>query len=581
MFLSSAVKHLSSKRIASSSSLKSVLNPVCFRRNISSNYPSATVSTLSLRRSEFFSSNSVSINLIRKISLYSTSASSTMSANSNTSPNPLSEGFNDPSLFALDSASFLSSASHLSSFEVLNVIGTLPDMQANETRQAIDLASEAFETYSKTTARQRKELLNRWHNLIAENQNDLARMISLESGKPLKEAMGEVAYGNSFIDWFAAETLRADGETIPTLAANQRIITIRQPVGVVGIVTPWNFPTAMITRKVGAALAAGCTTVIKPAAETPYSSIALANLAYRAGFPKGAISIVPTSAANVKEVGLELTTNSKVKKISFTGSTAVGKILMAQSSSTVKKTSMELGGNAPFVVFEDANIADAVTGLMVAKFRNSGQTCVCANRVFVHSSIYDNFANALAERIASDLIVGNGLEPGVTMGPLISPVAVEKMSVLINDAVSKGADVFYGNDSNSLHKNKDSSIPLNSGYFFNPVILKNVTPEMECYKNEIFGPIAALVKFDSEEHLLNLVNSNINVGLGGYLYTNDIGRIMRVSEGIEVGMIGVNTGLFSSEISPFGGVKESGIGREGSKHGISEYLNIKAITINY
>ncbi|OMJ17295.1 putative succinate-semialdehyde dehydrogenase [Smittium culicis] len=393
--------------------------------------------------------------------------------------------------------------------------------------------------------------------------------------------MGEVIYGNSFIDWFAAETLRTDGETIPTLAANQRIITIRQPVGVVGIVTPWNFPIAMITRKVGAALAAGCTAVVKPAAETPYSSIALANLAYRAGFPKGAISIVPTSAANVKDVGLELTTNSKVKKISFTGSTAVGKILMAQSSSTVKKSSMELGGNSPFVVFEDANIADAVSGLMVAKFRNSGQTCVCANRVFVHSSIYDNFANVLAERIASDLIVGNGLEPGVTMGPLISSVAVEKMSLLVNDAVGKGADIFYGNDSNSLHKNKDSSVPLNSGYFFNPVILKNVTPEMECFKNEIFGPIAALVKFDSEEHLMTLVNSNINVGLGGYLYTNDIGRIMRVSEGIEVGMIGVNTGLFSSEVSPFGGVKESGIGREGSKHGINEYLNIKAITINY
>ncbi|PVU84803.1 hypothetical protein BB560_007258 [Smittium megazygosporum] len=449
-------------------------------------------------------------------------------------------------------------------------IGSLPEMETAHVRDAIEKASKEFKSWSKITARERKLKLQKWYDLMMKNQADLARMITIESGKPLVESMGEIAYGASFIEWFSQEAIRAYGDTMPVLAPGQRMMTIKQPVGVVGIITPWNFPNAMITRKVGAALAAGCTAVVKPAAETPYSAIAMRNLAIESGIPEDAFIIVTTSS-NVTDIGLELTTNPLVKKVSFTGSTAVGKLLLKQASSTVKKSSMELGGNAPFIVFDDANLEDAVSGLMSAKFRNAGQTCVCANRIFVHSSVYDRFISMVIEKIKSKIILGHGTTPNVTFGPLISKKATERMNAIIADAKSKGAKAVQVLD---LPKE------LQEGYFYPPTILVDATSDMVASTDEIFGPICSMIKFDSEEHLLEMVNQ-VPVGLAGYFYSNNLSRVFKMAEALETGMVGVNTGLISNEVLPFGGIKESGIGREGSKYGLDEYLYLKAITLNF
>ncbi|PVZ98857.1 hypothetical protein BB558_005140 [Smittium angustum] len=450
-----------------------------------------------------------------------------------------------------------------------DIIGQLPDMGLKETTAAIEKASEAYKSWSKVGARVRKEKILAWYELILKNKEDLARMITIECGKPYPEAIGEILYGASFVEWFAQEAIRSDGDTMPILTPSQRIFTIKQPVGVVGLITPWNFPNAMITRKAGAAIAAGCTAVIKPSPETPYSAIALKNLALQAGIPDGVINIV-TTMKNVQEVGKELTTHPKIKKISFTGSTAVGKLLLSQASGSVKKPSMELGGNAPFIVFDDANINDAVDGLMICKFRNAGQTCVCANRIFVHSAIYDEFVSKAMTRMKETLKIGHGIIPGSTLGPVITEKAAAKMETILADAVSKGATV---------HEIIPESLKPQKGYFCMPKVLTDVNMDMVCAKEEIFGPICGIIKFDSEEDVLAKVN-NVPVGLAGYFYSNNISRIYRVAEAIEVGMIGVNTGLIGSEVLPFGGVKESGLGREGSKYGLDEFLQIKSIVIS-
>ena len=393
-------------------------------------------------------------------------------------------------------------------------------------------------------------MLRRWFDLIMTNQEDLARLMTLEQGKPLAESRGEVAYGAAFIEWFAEEGKRAYGDTIPSHARDKRIVVIKQPIGVVGCITPWNFPIAMITRKVGPALAAGCTVVAKPASQTPFSALALAVLAERAGIPAGVLNVVTGSAA---EIGGELTSNPTVRKISFTGSTEIGKVLMAQCAGTIKKVSLELGGNAPFIVFDDADLDAAVEGAIVSKYRNTGQTCVCANRLLVQASVYDEFADKLAAAVDA-LKVGSGLDAGVTQGPLIDDAAVEKVESHIRDAVSKGATVFKGG-----HR-----LGEGGGRFFAPTVLTGVTPEMIVAREETFGPVAPLFKFETEAEAIALANDT-EFGLAAYFYGRDIGRVWRVAEALEYGMVGINTGLISTEVAPFGGVKESGIGREGSK----------------
>jgi succinate-semialdehyde dehydrogenase/glutarate-semialdehyde dehydrogenase len=438
-------------------------------------------------------------------------------------------------------------------------IGTVPKMGAAETRRAIEAANAAWPAWRAKTAKERATILRKWFDLMMANQDDLAVLMTVEQGKPLAESKGEIAYGASFIEWFAEEGRRIYGDVIPQHQADKRIVVIKQPVGVCAAVTPWNFPNAMITRKAGPALAAGCTMVIKPATYTPYSALALCELAERAGIPKGVISVITGSSG---PIGNELTTNPIVRKFTFTGSTEVGKLLMAQCAGTVKKVSLELGGNAPFIVFDDADIDAAVEGAMMSKFRNTGQTCVCANRLYVQEGVYDKFAQKLGEKVAA-MKVGNGLEDGVMQGPLIDMKAVEKVEEHITDAVGKGARIVTGGKRHA----KGST-------FFEPTVLADVKSNMKVTHEETFGPVAPLFRFKTEQELIKLANDT-EYGLASYFYSRDIGRIWRVAEALEYGIVGINVGIISNEVAPFGGMKESGIGREGSKYGIEEFLEVK------
>ncbi len=439
------------------------------------------------------------------------------------------------------------------------VIGRVPKLGTAETRQAIEAAQRAFPAWRKKTAKERAAVLRRWFDLMMANQEDLARLMTLEGGKPLAEAKGEVAYAASFLEWFGEEAKRVYGDTIPQTQADKRLVVIKEPIGVVACITPWNFPSAMITRKAGPAIAAGCTVVLKPASQTPYSALALAELAERAGVPKGVFNVITGSA---KEIGGELTSNPIVRKLSFTGSTEIGRVLMAQCAQTIKKLSLELGGNAPFIVFDDADLDAAVVGAIASKYRNTGQTCVCANRLLVQASVYDKFAEKLVAAVKA-LKVAPGLEPGSTQGPLIDATAVEKVESHIRDAQSKGAKVLLGGKRHAL-----------GGRFFEPTILTEVTPAMAVAKEETFGPVAPLFRFKTEADAIAMANDT-EFGLAAYFFGRDIGRIWRVAEALEYGIVGINTGIISTEVAPFGGVKESGLGREGSKYGIEEYCEIK------
>jgi len=433
-----------------------------------------------------------------------------------------------------------------------------------ETRAAIDVAHEALPGWRARTAKDRAQLLRKWLDLILANQEDLARIMTAEQGKPLAETRGEVAYGAAFIEWFAEEGKRVYGDVIPTNQANRRIIVLKQPIGVVAAITPWNFPNAMITRKCAPALAAGCTFVVKPAAETPLSATALAELAHRAGIPKGVFNVITSKQAS--KVGIELTQSPKVAKFSFTGSTEIGKKLMAQCTSTVKKVSLELGGNAPFIVFDDADLDAAVEGALASKYRNMGQTCVCANRFLVQDKVYDAFAEKLKARVAQ-MKVGNGMDDGVVQGPLINIAAVEKVESLIADGVAKGAKIALGGKRHAL-----------GGTYFEPTILTGVTSDMAFAKEEIFGPVATLFRFKDETDAIRLANDT-EYGLAAYFYARDLGRVWRVAEALDYGIVGINEGIISTEVAPFGGVKESGIGREGSKYGIDDFVEIKYLAL--
>ena len=439
------------------------------------------------------------------------------------------------------------------------VIGTVPKMGTKETRLAVAAADRALPAWRSKLAKERSAILRRWFELMMANQDDLGLIMTSEQGKPLAEAKGEIAYAASFIEWFAEEAKRVYGDVIPSVWPDRRLVVIKQPVGVCAAITPWNFPAAMITRKVAPALAAGCTMVIKPATQTPHSALALAELAERAGVPKGVINILTGPA---KELGAELTSNPTVRKITFTGSTEVGRVLMQQSAETIKKISLELGGNAPFLVFDDADLDAAVEGAMISKYRNAGQTCVCANRILVQDSVYNAFADKLAAKVNA-LKVGPGTEAGVNIGPLIDEKAVAKVEEHIGDALSKGAKVIVGGRKHRL-----------GGLFFEPTVLTEVTPDMQVTREETFGPVAPLFRFKTEQEGIALANDT-EFGLASYFYARDVGRIWRVGEGLESGMVGINTGLVSNEVAPFGGVKQSGIGREGSKYGIEEYLEVK------
>ncbi|WP_288901401.1 NADP-dependent succinate-semialdehyde dehydrogenase [uncultured Sneathiella sp.] len=443
------------------------------------------------------------------------------------------------------------------------VIGTVPSMGAAETRRAIEAAKAAMPGWAGKTAKERATILRKWHDLMLENTDDLAKIMTVEMGKPLAEAKGEVAYAASFIEWFAEEGKRIYGDTIPEHQSDKRIVVIKQPIGVTVAITPWNFPIAMITRKAAPALAAGCPMVIKPAELTPFSAFAMAVLAERAGIPAGILGVVTGEAA---DIGKEMTSNPIVAKLTFTGSTAVGKLLMEQCAGTVKKTSMELGGNAPFIVFDDANLEEAVEAAIASKYRNAGQTCVCANRIYVQESIQDAFVARLTERV-KDLKVGNGLEDGVMQGPLITEAAVKKVEDHIKDALDKGATLTLGGHRHPLGHT-----------FFEPTILTGVTQEMKVAKEETFGPMAPIFTFKEEADVIAMANDT-EFGLAAYLCARDIGRIWRVSEALEYGIVGINTGIISTEVAPFGGVKQSGIGREGSKYGIDDYLEIKYMCI--
>ena len=443
-------------------------------------------------------------------------------------------------------------------------IARVPDLGAKEAAVAIDAASRALPAWSAKTAKERAIILRRWFDLITAETESLAQLMTTEQGKPLAEARAEVGYGASFIEWFAEEGKRAYGRTIPTTAASKRYITIKQPIGVVAAIAPWNFPIAMITRKVAPALASGCTIVVKPAAETPLCALALAKLGMDAGLPPGVLNIVTTTDAPA--VGKVFCDDGRVRKLSFTGSTEVGKILYRQCANTVKKLTLELGGNAPLLVFDDANLGQAVAGAMASKYRNAGQTCVCANRILVQSGIYDRFAAALVDAVKK-LAVGPGMAPGTTIGPLITSEAVAKVESLVGDAVKKGAKVLIGG---SL----DKAGPL----FYRPSVVGDVTPDMEVVREEIFGPVAALVRFDTEDDAIKLANDT-PFGLAAYLFSQNMSRAWRVAEKLDAGMVGVNEGIFSNEVVPFGGVKESGLGREGAAEGLEEYLEIKYICL--
>ena len=439
-------------------------------------------------------------------------------------------------------------------------IGSVPFCGASETRQALEAAQTALAGWRALTAKERAIKLRTWYELIMANQEDLALIMTTEQGKPLTEARGEIAYAASFIEWFSEEAKRVYGDVIPQHQADKRIIVIKQPIGVCVAITPWNFPTAMITRKAGAALAAGCTMVIKPALETPYSALALCELAERAGIPAGVLNVV---TGNSRAIGGEMTSSPIVRKLSFTGSTEIGRLLMEQCASTIKKVSLELGGNAPFIVFDDADLDAAVEGALASKYRNSGQTCVCVNRFLVHDSVYDTFARKLSAAVERQLKVGNGLEDGVAQGPLINQAAVEKVEAHIADALSKGAKVATGGSRHTL-----------GGTFFQPTVLTDVAPEMAVAREETFGPLAPLFRFTSEAEAIQMANDT-EFGLASYFYSRDLARVFRVAEALEYGMVGINAGIISTDIAPFGGVKESGTGREGSKYGLDDYLNIK------
>jgi succinate-semialdehyde dehydrogenase/glutarate-semialdehyde dehydrogenase len=443
------------------------------------------------------------------------------------------------------------------------VLGSVPDMGRAETRRAIDAAERAWPAWRAKTAKERAAILRKWFDLMMAAQEDLAQILTAEQGKPLAEARGEIAYGASFIEWFAEEGKRAYGDVIPTHQADKRILVIKQPIGVSAMITPWNFPNAMITRKAGPALAAGCTVVLKPAEQTPFSALAMAELAERAGIPKGVLNIVTGDAATI---GKELCENPKVRKLSFTGSTEVGRILMRQSADTIKKLSLELGGNAPFIVFDDADLDAAVEGALASKYRNAGQTCVCANRIYVQDKVYDAFAAKLAEKVKG-FKVGPGNEPGVIIGPLIDEQGMKKVEKHVADALGKGAKVMLGG---KRHER--------GGLFFQPTVITNVTPEMVVSYEETFGPVAPLIRFKTEDEVIALAN-NTEFGLCGYFYSRDVGRIFRVAEKIETGIVGANVGIISTEIAPFGGVKQSGLGREGAKYGLEEYLEVKYILV--
>jgi len=439
------------------------------------------------------------------------------------------------------------------------IIGHVPKLGAAETRHAIEAANTAFPAWSKRTAKERAAVLRRWFDLMMVNQEDLARLMTLEQGKPLTESRGEVAYAAAFLEWFGQEAKRIYGDPIPQHQADKRIVVIKQPIGVVACITPWNFPLAMITRKAGPAVGAGCTVVLKPATQTPFSALALAELAERAGVPKGVFNVVTGSAS---EIGGELTSNPIVRKLSFTGSTEVGKILMAQCAGTVKKLSLELGGNAPFIVFDDADLDAAVEGAIASKYRNTGQTCVCTNRVLVQDSVYNAFAAKLATAVEA-LKPLPGLEAGATQGPLIDDAAVQKVESHIRDAQAKGAKILVGGRRHTL-----------GGRFFEPTVLTDVTPQMALAHEETFGPVAPLFRFKTEADAVALANDT-EFGLAAYFYGRDIARVWRVAEALEYGIVGINTGLISTEVAPFGGVKESGLGREGSKYGMDEFVEVK------
>ena len=441
------------------------------------------------------------------------------------------------------------------------IIGTVPKMGGNETKKAINAAQTAQIAWRKKTAKERSVILRRWYELMEENKDDLALILTLEQGKPLAEAKGEIQYGASYLEWFAEEAKRVYGDTIPGHTADKRISVIKQPIGVTAAITPWNFPNAMITRKAGPALAVGCSMVLKPASMTPYSALALGVLAEEAGLPPGVFNIITGSSG---EIGGELTSNPIVRKLTFTGSTEIGAQLIQESAGTVKKLSMELGGNAPFIVFEDADIDAAVEGAMMSKYRNAGQTCVCANRFYVHDSVYDQFIEKFKHAVTK-LKVGNGLNKDVTIGPLIDRNALKKVKEHIDDAVNKGATVVMGGKALE-------------GCFFEPTILSNVPFNALVSKEETFGPLAPVYRFETEEEVIHLANDT-EFGLASYFYANDISRITRVSEALEYGIVGINTGLISNEMAPFGGIKASGLGREGSKYGIDDYLEIKYLCL--
>ena len=445
------------------------------------------------------------------------------------------------------------------------LIVKLPDMGISETKDAINAAHKAQKSWAAKTGKERSTILRNWFNLMMENKDDLAKILTAEMGKPLAEALGEVTYGASFVEWFAEEAKRVYGDTIPGHQEDKRIVVIKQPIGVVGAITPWNFPNAMITRKVAPALAVGCSVVLRPPTLTPLSALALAYLAQEAGIPAGVFNIV--MGTDSSGMGKELCSNELVRKITFTGSTEVGRILMRQCSDQIKKVSLELGGNAPFIVFDDADIDEAVAGAMISKYRNAGQTCVCANRIYVQENIYEEFSKKLAEATRA-MKVGNGFDDGVTTGPLIDQQALEKVEEHIEDAVSKGASILSGGTRSNL-----------GGTFYNPTVLTDVTSSMKVAKEETFGPIAPLFKFDTVENVIEAANDT-EFGLAAYFYAKDLSKVWKVAEALEYGIVGINTGLISTEVAPFGGIKQSGLGREGSKYGIDDFLEIKYLCMS-
>ena len=454
-------------------------------------------------------------------------------------------------------------------FQVLNpfnneLLAEVPDMDKDDTEKAVESAGQAFGSWSKLAAHERATLMKKWYALVMDNKEDLATLITLEQGKPYKEALGEVVYGASFIEWFGEEARRVYGDVIPGHDTQFRILTFKHPVGVVAALTPWNFPVAMITRKISPALAVGCTVVVKPAEDTPLSALALVYLAEIAGFPPGVLNIVTTT--NPSAVGKVLTTHPQVRKVSFTGSTRVGKMLMEQSASTVKKISLELGGNAPFIVLDDADIHAAVEGAIASKYRNAGQTCVCANRLMVQDGVYDEFVEKFTKAVCK-LKVGNGMDEGVDIGPLINSKALEKVDHLMDDAVKKGAKVVTGGKHHAL-----------GGTFYETTVVTDATTEMEFAQEEIFGPVAAIYRFKTDEEAVSIANDT-PYGLASYFYGKELARIWRMAEALEYGMVGINTGMISTAVAPFGGVKESGMGREGSRYGIEDYLEIKYVCL--